>query len=148
MAKKGPCNLQTREKWSINRNAVQSIRSNDEQRKRERRKESKRLLKPLPFDQERCELLTVLSHTLMPRLTCQISGFGLTVKNAIRCNIISELFASFTTKHLGASDASNVTSNALPLATMYRERLKSFSVLPSMTQAAPGRNTRNPGKGI
>ena len=28
----------------------------------------------------------------------------------------------------------------------YRERLKSFSVLLSMTQAAPGRNTRNLGK--
>ena len=30
----------------------------------------------------------------------------------------------------------------------YRERLKSFSVLLSMTKAAPGRNTRNLGKGI
>ena len=31
---------------------------------------------------------------------------------------------------------------------LYREWLKSFSVLPSMIQEAPGRNTRNLGKGI
>ena len=30
----------------------------------------------------------------------------------------------------------------------YRDRLKSFSVLLSITQAVPGRNTRNLGKGI
>ena len=33
-------------------------------------------------------------------------------------------------------------------ALAYRDRLKSFSVLLSITQAAPGRNTRNLGKGI
>ena len=39
-------------------------------------------------------------------------------------------------------------SPPLPLLYLYRERLKSFSVLLRMTQAAPGRNTRNLGKGI
>ena len=34
------------------------------------------------------------------------------------------------------------------VALLYRERLKSVSVLLSITQAAPGRNTRNLGKGI
>ena len=39
-------------------------------------------------------------------------------------------------------------TNLVIFRTLYRDRLNSFSVLLSMTQAAPGRNARNLGKGI
>ena len=41
-----------------------------------------------------------------------------------------------------------MTIDPLELTTLYRDRLKSVSVLLSITQAGPGRNTRNLGKGI